>query len=123
MRLGSDAEAGPDLAGRVLGDHDDQVGALRVARRERGIVAPDLGAAPAGVIEEIEIVDGDDLDGAVPARQQQGMGRVGNVHRSGKALHRRPFQPVPGKVEDPDRHADVNDAGAGKPVRLQPVLP
>ena len=37
-----------DLARRVLGDHDDQVGALRVARRERRVVAADLGAVRSG---------------------------------------------------------------------------
>ena len=51
---------------------DDLVGPPRVRRGERRVVAPDLGARALGMIEEVEVVDGDDLRGA-SSRQQQRM--------------------------------------------------
>lgn len=51
------------------------------------------------------------------------MGRVSHIDRPRKTLHGRPFEAVPGKVEDTNRHTDVDKASAGQGVRLHAVLP
>ena len=51
---------------------------------QRGIVAADFRPRPLRVIEEIEVVDGDDLNGASRGHQQR-MRRVGDVDRARRA--------------------------------------
>ena len=48
---------------------------------------------------------------------------MGDVHRSGEPFHGRPLQPMPGKVEDPDGNAHVDDLGARQGLWVQLVLP
>ena len=93
-------------------DHDHQVGAPGMARGQGGIVAPDFRGRPVGVIEEVEVVDGDHLE-RPPRRHHQRMRGVGDVDRSGQPFHRRPFQAMPGEVQHADRDPRVDDDGAG----------
>ena len=120
--VGADAEARRDRAGGIARVHDDEIRARRMGRGQRRVVAADFGARPAGMVEEVEIVDRDRLGGGA-GRHQERMERVGDVGGSGDHLDRRPFQAVPGEVERLDRNARVHVGGTRDPIGLEPVLP
>ena len=87
------------------------------ARRERGIVAPDLGARAFRVVEKIEVVDGHDLRRACRAGISSGWRRArrrsGRPRASRPAASRADATPSSGR----DRDAAVDDGRAGTTVR------
>ena len=109
--LGRDPEAPFELAGGVVGDGDDGVGASGMGGRQRGIVPPDLAGRRFRVVQEVEIVGRHD-PGGVPRRHEQGMERPGDLGVDAECLDGRPAQTVPGVVQDPDRDVQVQPVGA-----------
>jgi hypothetical protein len=81
--------------------------------RELRIVPADLTRGALRVIEEIEIVNGDEPDG-MPGGEQQRVQRLRNIDVTGKGFDRGPLRPMPQKVQHVDRDAAVDDLGAGK---------
>jgi transcriptional regulator of acetoin/glycerol metabolism len=103
----------------VLGDADDAVGAADVLAHQGGVVAPDLRVREVGVLEEEEVVQGDDLPRAL-AGQQQRVRRVDEVQRrADHPVERRPLQPVPGQVQGVHREPAVHQRDVGRPRLLR----
>ncbi len=69
---------------------DDRVGAARMRGRQLGIVASDLAAYAFGMVQEEEVVNGDDLR-RVPGRNQQRMRGMHDVDSARQRLDRRPL--------------------------------
>lgn len=104
-------------------DDHDAIGAPDVRRRQPGVVAANLGARSFGMIHEVEIVNHHQA-GCPTTGHQQGMGRLDDVGRGGgQPLDRRPFQPMPGVVQEPDRDAPVDRDSSGDLTGRQPVFP
>ena len=119
----------PDTASRAVTSRAvcSETTTTRSARRawlavKRWIVAPDFRGRPVGVIEEVEVVDGHDLE-RPPRRQQQRVRGVCDVDRSRQPFHRRPLQAMPGEVQHADRDPPVDDDGAGNEIGGRAVLP
>ena len=93
------------------GRSDDRVGPAGVSGCELRIVAPDLAVCAFWVIEEEQVVNGDDL-GGVSRRNQQWVRGVHDVQRPGQHFDRRPFAPMPEIVQHADRDAAIDDARA-----------
>jgi hypothetical protein len=106
--------------GGVLGYADDAVRPPHVIADQRHVVALDLRLRHVRVLQEEQVVDGDDLLRAF-GRQQQRVGRVREVEgRPDEAIERRPFEAVPRVVERAHREAPVHQLrirGPG-PIRV-----
>ncbi len=111
-----------DQPGRVLRHRDDSVGLPRVPGSEGWVVAADLRGRAFRMLEEIQVVHGDDPGGA-PCRHQQGMHRMRHVNGAGEGLGRRPLESMPAQVEKADRHPRIDDRHARNHAGRQPVLP
>ena len=108
--VGVHAEPFDDLPAGVLRHGHDGVGAPSVRRRQRGVVAPDLGGGALGMRQEEEIVHRHHAGGA-RGRNQERMRRVDHVGLAREPFHRRPFGAVPEQVQDRHGHAAIDDAG------------
>jgi hypothetical protein len=88
------------------------------------IVAPDLVAYAFGMIQEEEVVNGDDLS-RVSRWNQQRMRRVHHVDASRQPFDRWPFEPMPEIVQHGHRHAPIDDRGSklGAERGRRPVFP
>ena len=93
------AEEQARLGRGVLGDADDAVRAADVIAHQRHVVALDLRLRHVRVLQEEQVVDGDDLLRALRGQQQR-VRRVGEVEgRADEAVEGRPFQAMPRVVE------------------------
>jgi len=87
---------------------DDTVGPMGMPSREPRVVASRVAVRPFRVVEEIEVVDGDDARG-VARRNQEGLGGVNHVEGAAREhLDRRPLHTAPRTVQRPQRNAPVN---------------
>ena len=105
------AEPRLHLAGGVGRDDDDVVGLLRVSLDEAAVVAAELGLGPLGVIEEIEVVDGQNARRA-PGRDERRARRVDHVPGARQHLDRRPLGAMPEAGQHPCGHARIHRRGA-----------
>ena len=86
------------------------------------VVAPDLGGGSGRIVEEEEVVDGDDLGGCA-GRHQQRMHGVRDVDGPGQGLDGRTLEPVPGQIQDSHRYPGIDDGSAWHAARLEAMLP
>ena len=108
--IASDPEACLNHLRRVFRNDYHEIGAPGMLFRQDRIVPADFGTRPFRMIEEIQIVDGHDLEGAA-GRHQQRVSRVGDVDRPREELGWRPFEPTPGEVEQANRASSIHAAG------------
>ena len=106
-----EAERVDDVARRERRRHDDEVGAPCVIASEPRVVAANLARGALRAPEKVEVVNRHHLH-RVARRHQERVGRVRDVHGAdAERLHGRPLEPVPGQVEEPHRHAAIDDGG------------
>ncbi len=106
--------------------NDDQLGRMRGATHEGGVVAADLLPRPLGVQQEIEVVDRDHARGAARGQQQRVRRMDDIVAPPREQLGRRPPQAVPCPVQRSNRHAAIDDpdrSQLGNSGRIWPILP
>jgi hypothetical protein len=120
--LRADTEAILHGSGGVLGDDDDEVGGPGMTPGQAWVVAANLGTCVLGMVQEVQIVHGDDLRGATGRHQQRVRG-VRDVHGAGQALDRGPPQPVPEEVQQADGQPPVPRRGVRHDPGLEPVAP
>jgi hypothetical protein len=96
----------------VVRGHNDLIGTPCVFANQSGIVAANFTARPVGVVEEIDVVNGDHLRRAPRWRQQRMRGADDILVAGSEPFDWRPFEIVPGQVEEPNRNPMIRHAGS-----------
>ena len=108
--LGREPELPHDLAGGVLRRDDDGIGARRVRSRQSRIVAPNFRRHLFGMLQKVQVVNGDDLGRASSGDQHRALA-VHDITIAGERLDRRPFQPVPQPQQQANWNVAIDDVG------------